>query len=999
VHADLFLGIDIGSTTVKVVVLDASGALLGARYVRSQGQPRQALLRVVEELGREFDLSGVAGVGLTGSGGEPIARMIGGRHVNELIAQTEAVGKFHPEARTVIEIGGQDSKFLSVAWDDGLQRMVLADFAMNSLCAAGTGSFLDQQAERLGLDIETEFPALAVQSTSPARIAGRCTVFAKSDMIHLQQKGTPLPDIIAGLCLALARNFKSVVAKGKPFVPPTLFQGGVAYNQGVVRAFETVLELPPGALVVPEHHTLMAALGTGFIAMQEAATGGLPRFIGFEPLSDYVRTGQHERKSLPPLGRDALHEARCDVLVAGGASPAPEPVYVGIDVGSISTNVVLIDERAQVLARRYLMTAGRPLEAVRQGLAEVGQEAGARVVVRGVGVTGSGRYLTGDFVGADVVRNEITAQARAAVAIDPSVDTVFEIGGQDSKYISLNNGAVVDFAMNNACAAGTGSFLEEQADRLEIDIKTDFSRLALAAERPACLGERCTVFMESDLVHHQQQGAALDELTGGLAYAIAQNYVNRVVNRRPIGRNVFFQGGVAWNQSVVAAFQNLLGRRVTVPPHHDVTGAIGVAILALEHDTEQRRAGRAVPSRFKGFHLADRHYESSSFECRACPNLCEISRVVIGGDPPIFYGARCDKFEEAGRRDASGSETALPDLFAEREALLLDGYTPPGSRNGRLRVAFPRALIFYELFPYWRTLFEHLGAEVLVTQPTNRDIAARSAEYAAVETCFPVKLMFGHVLDSLEQDADFVFLPSVPNRENVAPGVPENNYCTFVPAAPHLVTAHVAFPAGGPRPLKLAIHLQWPRIKRQQLRQLARTLGVSDRQMEGADAAAEAAQRDFSEALRRRGREILDWLPPEQVAIAIIGRPYNTCDPGACQDLPFKLRKLGVLPIPVDMLPVQDVDLTDRVESVFWRGAQSILSAARLIRTDPRLQAIYVTNFNCGPDSFLLSFFRRELGAKPFLELEFDDHTADAGVVTRCEAFLESLRMGRGKVA
>lgn len=281
------------------------------------------------------------------------------------------------------------------------------------------------------------------------------------------------------------------------------------------------------------------------------------------------------------------------------------------------------------MARRYLPTAGKPLEAVRQDLAEIGAALGARVTVQDVGATGSGRYLTADFVGGDVVRNEITAQARAATALDPGVETIFEIGGQDSKYISLHHGAVVDFAMNSDCAADTGSFLEEQAERLALDLKADFSPLALSSARPMGLGERCTVFMESDVIHHQQQGADLDQISAGLAYAIAQNYLNRVVNNRPVGRKVFLQGGVAWNQSVVAAFQILLKRQVIVPPHHDVTGAIGVAILAKEELERRRLAGETVPTRFKGFDLSDRSYVTTTFECRACPNICDMSKVVI----------------------------------------------------------------------------------------------------------------------------------------------------------------------------------------------------------------------------------------------------------------------------------------------------------------------------------------------------------------------------------
>lgn len=993
----LYLGIDIGSTTVKLVLLDQAHNLRAQRYLRSKGQPRQTLLREVHDLAHQFDLARLAGVGLTGSGGEPVAQIIGGNHVNELIAQTRAVGEFHPEARTVIEIGGQDSKFLALEWDAKSGKMVLIDFAMNTLCAAGTGSFLDQQAERLNISIEREFAALAVESMNPARIAGRCTVFAKSDMIHLQQKGTPLSDILAGLCLALARNFKSVIGKGKSFTPPILFQGGVAYNAGVVRAFETVLGLESGQLIVPQQHQVMAAIGTALIAMDEQEEGTLRPFHGFAALEDYLRAGKREQKSMPPLAHvdGHTHSSSHDVPLT---SPTIErlPVYLGIDVGSISTNIVLIDERAQVVARRYVHTEGRPLEAVRGALHDIAAEVGGTVTVLGVGTTGSGRYLTADFVGGDVVRNEITAQARAAIAIDPTVDTVFEIGGQDSKYISLNHGAVVDFAMNNACAAGTGSFLEEQADRLKISVKDEFSNRAFDSACPAALGERCTVFMESDIVHYQQQGAQVDDLTAGLAYAIAQNYLNRVANGRVIGQNVFFQGGVAWNESVVSAFRQLTGRNITVPAHHDVTGAIGVAILTMEALVEQQSHGQATPTKFKGFNLDDVHYQSNVFECKACPNLCEVSKVVIANEAPLFYGARCDRFEEAGRTRTSMKQD-IPDLFAERNTILLGDYVPPsGPRNGRIRVGIPRALTFYDLFPYWRAFFNELDVEMVLSEPTNPRITRQTLELATAEACFPAKLVYGHVADLLDKQTDFIFLPSVINRENTAPGQQENNYCPFIPAMSHLVTAAIDVEAHGSRPLKFPLHMMWSKTKQRELQHMADLFGISRKRITKADAVAMTAQRDFYTTIRQRGREVLANLDGSQTAAVIVGRPYNVSDVSVCQDLPFKLRRLGVLAIPMDYLPLETVNIADHYESMFWRSGQDILAAAKLIQNDPRLHAIYMTSFNCGPDSFIISFFHKIMGSKPFLELEMDEHTADAGVVTRCEAFFESLQMGKG---
>jgi len=1005
----VFLGIDIGSTTVKVVVLDHTRRLLGWRYVRSRGRPREALLGAVSDLADVVGNERILALGLSGSGGGPIADLVGGTHVNELVAQTRAIGAFHPEARTVIEIGGQDSKLLSVRWDPSSQQMLLEDFAMNALCAAGTGAFLDQQAERLGVAIDQEYARLALTSTSPARVAGRCTVFAKSDMIHLQQVGTPLPDILMGVCLAMARNFTAVIGKGRRFVPPILFQGGVAYNTAVTRAFETVLKVPQGSVIVPEYHCLMAALGTAFVAMDDAERGKRREFRGFDELGEVVKTGEaHE--SMPPLHR--LPHARANGRALPIAEESPIDVALGIDVGSVSTNVVLLDDENRVVARQYLPTAGRPLEAVRDGLMRTGREVGNRVKVRAVGVTGSGRYLTGDFVGADSVRNEITAQARAAAAIDPQVDTLIEIGGQDSKFVRIRSGAVVDFTMNNACAAGTGSFLEEQADRLRINIRQDFSELAFSSPCPSALGERCTVFMESDLVHHQQHGAKVSDLTAGLAYSIAENYLNRVVNGRPIGDHVLFQGGVAANESVVSAFTAITKKEIIVPPNHDVTGAIGAAMLARESMARRAAAGRnggahaPIPSRdfppshFRGFDLSSRHYESSVFECKACPNLCEVHKVAIEGDAPFYYGARCDKFEEAGR-GVDAAWASIPDHFATRETLLLGMWEDAGARDAirrtRRRVGMIRNLTFFDFFPFWRGFLGALDFDVVLSAPTNPAIVAKTISSAAIESCFPVKLAFGHLLDLFERDVDVVLAPSIMTRPDAVPGQPHNHSCPLVQSTPPLLIANLGNTPGAPPILTRSLHLQNARAARLELTLLAKELGAPDgADIAGAIAAGWAAQRHFERGVRQAGVAALAALLPDQPAAVIVGRPYNGGDLGANLDLPYKLRRMGVVPIPMDFLPLEQASLPTLHDDMYWRSGQDILRAAGVIRDDPRLQGIYLTNFNCGPDAFLITFFHEEMRGKPFLELEVDEHTADAGMITRCEAFFDSLNIRQG---
>ncbi|HEY5504612.1 MAG TPA: acyl-CoA dehydratase activase, partial [Sedimentisphaerales bacterium] len=517
-------------------------------------------------------------------------------------------------------------------------------------CAAGTGSFLDQQADRLGINIENEFSQLAVQSKNVPRMAGRCSVFAKSDMIHLQQQATPVCDILAGLCLALARNLKSNLGCGREFVKPIVFTGGVAANAGVVRAIEDAFETKPGEVLVPDAHFFTGAIGACLVAKSKGLQHSIPVNSLLEKIDEYISRQGSSLQNAPrrevlatPVLPPPKNNVRSDLLAN---TTEPIEAYLGIDVGSLSTKAVVMDRYKRILAKIYLMTAGRPLDAIHQVMKAIGDQVQNKVKIIGAASTGSGRYLTGDFIGADVVINEITAQATGAAIVNPKVDTIFEIGGQDSKYISLNNGVVVDFEMNHACAAGTGSFIEEQANRLGISIKNEFAQLAFASKSPVKLGERCTVFMESDLLSYQQQGATTEDLVAGLSYSIVANYLNRVVGRRKIGDNICFQGGTAFNKAVWAAFEKVTGKPIMVPEHHECTGALGAAAIAAEHiEQAVQQTGVRPQSKFKGFeNLVNADYTVESFACDHCSNHCEIKKVQMVGSEPLFYGSRCDRY-------------------------------------------------------------------------------------------------------------------------------------------------------------------------------------------------------------------------------------------------------------------------------------------------------------------------------------------------------------------
>ncbi len=973
----LFVGIDVGSVSADMVAVDEQRRVLEKQYIRTKGQPLRTVHKGLKDLLRRFPREQIAGVYFTGIGGKLLSELLGGEFVNEIIAQARSVEHFHPEVKTIIDIGGEDSKMILIEVEE--DRRKISDFAMNTLCAAGTGSFLDQQASRLGLTIE-EFGELALRSENPPRIAGRCSVFAKSDMIHLQQIATPDYDIVAGLCFALARNFKSNIGKGRAFITPISFQGGVAANAGMRRAFLDVLEIEEKDLIIPDYFAFMGALGSIWVGLDN----GIERpFQGLARLEAHLSHHQEERKFHKPLSLSKHHTTREYPIRTELPERERIEAYLGLDVGSISTNLVVIDKAGNVLAKRYLMTAGRPIEAVRRGLKEIDEEIGNRVDIQGVATTGSGRYLTADFVGADIVRNEITAQATAAVFIDPRVDTIFEIGGQDSKYISLDDGVVVDFEMNKVCAAGTGSFLEEQSEKLGISIKDEFGQLALSSKEPVRMGERCTVFIESDLVHHQQRGASTVDLVAGLSYSIVENYLNRVVGDRRVGNHIFFQGGTAFNRGVVAAFEQVLGKPVTVPAHHDVTGAIGAALLAMKEKNWEI-------SQFKGFDLSKREYAIKTFECKGCENLCLIRKVNVAGEKPLFYGSRCEKYDVVKR--SKGGD--LPDLFAEREKLLYNPY--PGEEDlpqDAPVIGIPRILNFLDHLPFWKAFFTELGYRVVLSEPSNRELIRKGVETVVAETCFPIKVSHGHVLNLLEKGIKKIFLPSIVSLATPRPDIPVSTVCPYVQSFPYTVKSAINFRTHGAQVLHPVIHFGWDKkdVEKELIR-FGKVLGWGASRVRRAHAKAEEHQTRFREAILQRGREILGQLAPGKKLMVIVGRPYNTCDSGVNLDLPRKLRELGELAIPMDFLPLDDMAHREGIKEMYWRYGQRILCAGYLVKDTPYLHGVYITNFGCGADSFIGHFFRDLMKGKPYLQLEIDEHSADAGAITRCEAFLDSLK-------
>ncbi len=970
---------------------DASPVLATA-YRRIKGSPtettRDLLAKVAEALPADF----ITAVKVTGSGGKLVGRLLGLPYENEFKAIARAVGALYPDVTTVFEMGGESSKFIQLETDASTGRVGIADYGTNGDCAAGTGSFMDQQANRLLYDIE-DVGDIVGGAGKAASIAGRCSVFAKSDMIHAQQKGYQPPEVLKGLCNAVVRNYRGTITKGKEIGDRVAFIGGVAANKGAVSALREAFDMSEEELVVPAYYASLGAIGSALIAADEE--------VGTKVVTiEYDRLSQGQSSDFETS--DALSMDRVILLrdrVKPYEFPGDGPIgaYLGVDIGSVSTNLVVLDEIGEVVKEIYVKTDGRPVEVVNKGLAEIWNEMGPRLNILGVATTGSGRELIGELVGADAVNDEITAHKTGATfigrkLIDRLPDTIFEIGGQDSKFISLQDGVVVDFAMNEACAAGTGSFLEEQAEKLGISIIGEFAELALSSEAPVRLGERCTVFMERDVNSYLQRGADKKDLVAGLAYSIAYNYLNRLVGQRHIGDTVYFQGGTAYNDAVASAFSMILGKDIIVPPHNGVVGAIGAALLARE-----KMSATQTPSRFRGWDLEQVDYSVREFTCKGCSNECDIRQFTIG-DEKTYWGDKCsDRYRKRAKVER---EPVIRDLVSFRDALLYSYVTEAEDHSLLLRsgqgaprgtMGIPRTMYTYDRLPFWATFFKRCGFDVMLSRQTDKKIRETGIEHAVAEPCFPIRVAHGHVAELLAEGADHIFLPNQLNEETDHPEI-ESHACPWGQTLPHIIRFAPHFEGMEDRIFAPTIHFRRGREHvLNTLRTAMKPFGIAPREIDDALKEAYEAQTEFRGRLLVAGADALSALEEhDELGIVLVGRPYNIYDSGINMDIPAKLRRYyGVNVIPLDFLPLWGRDIRDVTPNMFWNYGRRILQAALIVAEHPNLHIIYMTNFKCGPDSYVKHFIG-PASPDPFLVLQFDEHTNDAGAMTRCEAYLDS---------
>jgi predicted CoA-substrate-specific enzyme activase len=961
------LGICAGASSISLAALErnASGTnILFSRSLAHDGNPRRTLR---ELLGQINDLQDYK-IAVTGRKFRNMLNFSGIAEPEAIeLAAAFLVPKEQP-CRVIISAGGETTMVYHLDEDGKVDEI-----HTGNKCASGTGEFFLQQLGRMSITLnevsEMEMP------DKPHKVSGRCSVFCKSDCTHALNKGVAKNQVVAGLSKMMSGKVLELIKK----LPKdsVMLVGGCAGNKAMIHYLREALP----EMRIPDEAFVFEAAGAAIWALDNETKP----FVSLDSIFSEHRAGL---ATLPPLSEcqklvDYKHQER-------GIAEAGDPVILGLDVGSTTTKGVLMRRRDKaIVAAEYLRTNGDPIGASKNVYKALADQVKVPVVIEGLGVTGSGRQIAGLHALTDGVINEIVAHATAAVHFDPEVDTIFEIGGQDAKYTYITNGVPSDYAMNEACSAGTGSFLEEAAkESLGIKV-TDIGDTALRATAPPNFSDQCAAFIGSDIKRSVQENVPLEDIVAGLVYSIGMNYSNRVKGSRPVGKKVFVQGGVCYNKAVPAALAGLTGKQVVVPSEAGLMGAFGVA-LEVERRMEQ---GLLASQSYDLQELISREVEyGEPFKCgggKDCDRGCEIARIKIKGKVYPFGGI-CNRYDNLihNRKVEAGDY----DLVIQRERRVFRDLALSDPEDKRPTVGMNRSFLINTFFPFFNAFFAALGWRLVL--PAAQD--PKGADQQGASFCYPVEIAHNYAAALLAEQPDRIFLPHLRGLDY---GERDKTSCTCVLVQGETYYLRTAFPALDSGKNVIAQVLDFAKgyaADKEAINQLARSFGADPAKAEQAFQAAVAAQEEFTKDIRAMGRQALAALEqnPDKFGVVLFGRPYNSFASAANKGIPAKFASRGIMIIPFDMLPYWDEKLPED-SNMFWAMGQIIMKAAYLVEKHPQLYGTYITNFSCGPDSFIVSYFRDIMGRKPSLTLELDSHTADAGLETRIEAFLDIVRYYR----
>ena len=1023
----LTLGLDVGSTTVKAVLTDrVTGRTLFRRYQRHHAEQRRTLCSLLDAICAKFAGRPMR-IAVCGSGGRPLADQMGVCYVQEVVANGAAVRALYPAARTAVELGGQDAKVIFFRQEeDG--TLTTSDMRMNGSCAGGTGAFIDEIAALLRVPSD-QFEALAAQGRQVYSISGRCGVFAKTDIQTLLNQGASRADIALSAFHAIAKQTIGGLAQGLEMTPPVIFEGGpLTYNPTLVQVFAQRLGLSQDQIIRPDNADTIVALGAA-LAMEELYPLPVGRAAPITPEEALERLSaappaaeQHtaERYFATDAERQEWQASHTLPELAAPQVKAGDTlrVYIGVDAGSTTGKLVLLDENEQVVDRFYANNRGDPIEVIRHGLQQLHRKyalQGVTLEVLGLGTTGYGEVMLSKAFGGDYHTVETVAHAAAACHYVPDVTFLLDIGGQDMKAIWIQDGVVTNMLLNEACSSGCGSFLEEFAASLGIPVD-GIADAAFRASTPAELGSRCTVFMNSSIITEQKNGRTPDDIMAGLCRSIIKNVFTKVVripNTDVLGSRIVVQGGTFKNDAVLRALEQYLGRTVTRAPYPGEMGAIGAALLTKR----QAEASGFPASHFIGFEALDAftYTQSQNEPCPFCQNHCSRTVIRFPGGESFVTGNRCERGEILGDpkdkavqdkvRQANQSMQRIPNLFAVREKLLFADYDAPILAPDRgVTIGIPRVLSFWETMPFWNAFWRSLGFRIQLSGKSTRPMYEEGLSAVTSDTvCFPAKLVHGHLRDLAKKKVDRIFMPTITTVQPEGTASTSESMCAVVKGYPIVIRNSDDPQRRWGIPFDAPL-FHWHRHAdrdRQLADYMAAAFGISRELTGRAIAAGDAAQASFSAQLKAAGQAVLHHCRQEnRYAVVLASRPYQN-DELVNHALPELFVSLGIPVLTNDSLPdVNKVDLSRSRLDIVNNYHARMLASAVLAARDECLEYVQIVSFGCGHDAYLSDEITRmmhEISGKSPLILKLDESDAQGSLRIRVRSFVETAAIRRAR--
>ncbi|HAH23966.1 MAG TPA: activase, partial [Prolixibacteraceae bacterium] len=950
------LGINIGASSISTVELQKTGEsikLISQQTFIHQGNPK----RFIEEI---FAVKTPENIVVTG---RKFRSLLNITSIPEAEAVELSADYLRLDTDMIISAGGEN--FMIYLLDTNRK---ISKCMTGNKCASGTGEFFLQQIKRMGLTIEE---ATAIDDGNEEyNISGRCSVFCKSDCTHALNKGILKSNVIAGLCRMMAN--KIIELTSHLSCKRAVMIGGVTQNKRIISTLQEHFE----ELSIPDQANYFEALGAAIYSTKHEVTA-----VDANALFRKEHVSFSFHKDL----KEFVHLVEFKEFNIGKAVEN-DICILGLDVGSTTTKAILMRQSDNaILATEYLRTNGDPIQASIDCYKSLKQQLDAPVKIIGLGVTGSGRHISGLHAKTEGIINEILAHANATIYFDKDVDTIFEIGGQDAKYTYITAGVPSDYAMNEACSAGTGSFLEEAAkESLNIDYK-EIGDIALRASNPPNFNDQCSAFISSDIKNALHEGLSIDNIVAGLVYSICLNFTNRVKGNRPVGNKVFMQGGVCYNKAVPVAMAALTGKHIIVPPEPGLMGAFGVALeikekMALHLMEEQL---------FDLDELINRTVShAKSFVCKGqpegCDRKCNINILLLDGKK-IPFGGACNKFyldKQLGK-----SETISTNFVRIRQQLVFEEYIQDYRLGADAPVvAISKSFLTNTLYPLYYNFFSKLGFKVLLGEVAKKEgINKQQASF-----CYPAELAHGFLQGLIDLKPDYIFLPHITEVYDPL----EKNYnksCVLLQSEPYYLKSTFKESLKGIKLLMPVFNFsKGYESSKASFTKLALELGKKESEAVTAFEYSVLQLKQMFAQFSAYGKVALKELEtdPSKMAIVLFGRSYNAFAKEANLGIPQKFSSRNITLIPHDFIPSEDLDSG---ENMYWGAGNQILRSARFVKNHSQLFGTYITNFSCGPDSMIVPYFRKIMGNKPSLTLELDSHSADAGLNTRIEAAIDII--------